>query len=348
MNSVFLDDLKELGEGAQSSPRSSGPVELRAVAFFDLSGSTELKVRHGHQAGVSSLFQHNQLAAEITKRLRGKVVKEMGDGLLCEFTNPVNACLAALNLKKAATQILGLVTNAGLTVGPVERIPVRGRRDIFGATVDRAGRVQSLARGGQILIDQTYKSTVHTLLHDFPEIRISQPSKVFLRGIGNTEVMEITTHELGFANQTQSMPVPQQRQLRPVRHATFPDRTAPENWLVCDKCGHPISPDGHDGIFVVYEGTKTIRAVGIYHKSSCDPADGQGWGDLSELANPQLYVQFVINLFRGLARTNRTIEAPQDVERILWGMYRSVFRTSSMTEQLRFDKELASEARASS
>ena len=86
-----------------------------AVAFFDLSGSTVLKLRKGHQEGVEAALRFG-LAAVMAKHHveHGRVF------------DPLDACRAALSVK-ALGPILGLTGSFGITLGRIARY-AKGRK----------------------------------------------------------------------------------------------------------------------------------------------------------------------------------------------------------------------------
>ncbi|MGQ0650853.1 MAG: adenylate/guanylate cyclase domain-containing protein [Betaproteobacteria bacterium] len=199
MTERILDrSLSSVVREVQKRLRSLKPTSsTEAVAFFDLSGSTALKLRRGHQAGVEAALRFGLGATEIVGRCEGIVVKELGDGVLARFPDPLNACRAALNLKALSVQ-LGLTGSYGLTLGRISRY-AKGRKaeDIYGTVVDRCARIQGIASSQQVLIDQTLYESVKTHLGDYPELILSDPFTAEAKGLGTLRLWEISTKELG-------------------------------------------------------------------------------------------------------------------------------------------------------
>jgi len=174
-------------------PKSS----TEAVAFFDLSGSTALKLRKGHGEGVDAALRFSLAAGEVVAECNGVVVKELGDGVLARFPDPLDACRAALSVK-ALGPTLGVTGSFGITLGRIARYR-RGRKgeDVYGATVDRCARIQGTASAQQVLIDGALYDALKSYLADYSDLILSEPFTAEAKGIGTLELWELSTKELG-------------------------------------------------------------------------------------------------------------------------------------------------------
>lgn len=332
MENIFLEDLDDLYQKVKKEikPSESAQVRIRTVVIFDLGGSTKGKLTLGHTAGTRMVLEHNLICREIVGRFDGRVVKELGDGALCEFRDPLKACLAALNVKKA-TISAHIYSKAAITIGAVEPIEISGILDILGTTVDRCARIQSLARPGQIIIDSAIKATIESLLHDYPNIVLGRSALVEFIGVGNTEVMELTTKEMGFFDDSRSA-FYEGIEISTVQHSSFPTDTEPEQWLICDTCGYPISPDGDEGVLVLEEDRSFIRMY-LFHKGQCKTVSGD-YRNISDLTNPEIYVEFVLFFLSHLSSSGKVLKEPKGIVKTLMGLYRKVFRPSTEKEQI--------------
>lgn len=168
-----------------------------AVAFFDLSGSTLLKLKKGHAEGVGAALQFGLAASEVVAECEGIVVKELGDGVLARFPDPLDACRAALSLK-ALGPALGLTGSFGITLGRIARYS-KGRKaeDIYGSTVDRCARIQATASSQQVLIDAPLYEVLKSYLAEYPELILSDSFTADAKGVGTLKLWELSTKELG-------------------------------------------------------------------------------------------------------------------------------------------------------
>jgi len=190
--------MKVLEDTQSKVERSKGKRVTKTIGMFDLSESTALKLRIGHTLGTRAALLHNLVCRKIAEKYGGTVVKELGDGILIKFDDPLTACLAAIGIKTVTEKIENCLTKAGLTHGAIEEITIGGIVDMLGTTVDRCARLQALAMPGQILVDTALHDTVASFLKDYPNICFSQPKTLRLKGIGETNIYELSTREGGF------------------------------------------------------------------------------------------------------------------------------------------------------
>lgn len=102
-----------------------------------------------------------EITVPTLERLKGTVVKKMGDGLLATFKHPLNAVIAALLIQQKIEEYNQLKTEAerfrvrvGLNTGPV----ICKAGDIYGDTVNVASRMETAASPGEVLLTpETYK-----------------------------------------------------------------------------------------------------------------------------------------------------------------------------------------------
>ena len=167
--------------------RSTGLLQDKPVGFFDLGSSTSRTLTSGHYAGTRAALQHNSICQRGVEVFGGDVIKQMGDGILAMFPDCVAAMGAALNILQTIKEHTDLSTKIGLTVGTIEILELGGHRDIYGTAVNRAARIQGMARPNQILIDGTFYSHIDGHFRDFTDIQISKSLTVCLRGIDDPE-----------------------------------------------------------------------------------------------------------------------------------------------------------------
>jgi class 3 adenylate cyclase len=194
MASVLRADLAELSSLAISGiDASERRTRNLVVAFFDLSGSTAAKVRLGHEVGTQEALIHNAIAKSLVLAFGGEVRKDLGDGMLAVFTNHIHAVLAGQNILAAVQKSAGLTSKVGLAAGLAEERKLGGRWDVLGATVDRAARIQSLARPGQMLVDEAFFLGAESFLRDYPELEAGPPEQRSVTGISTLRYHEIRT-----------------------------------------------------------------------------------------------------------------------------------------------------------
>jgi class 3 adenylate cyclase len=188
---ALLSDLEQQVNDAVAIEPELGPTVETAVGFFDLVGSTALKVNEGHFDGTLAALQHNAICTAVAAHFHGTVVKSLGDGILMTFPSTIDAALAAANIAAGMSAYTDLETKVGLTTGVIEQITVEWRDDIMGSVVDRCARLQALAKPGEIIVDQPFVSSVQTMLLSYSGISLQGPTQKSLRGVGQADVWGI-------------------------------------------------------------------------------------------------------------------------------------------------------------
>ncbi len=154
-NDIFLGDTAPvLAEIEQFLAEPSASVEhdrvLSTVLFTDIVASTETLAAQGDAAWRRLLDDHDQTVGRIVADHRGRVVKQLGDGILATFDGPARAVNCAAALLAAANE-QGVTLRAGLHTGEIE---LRAA-DVTGICVHIASRIAALADANEILVSRT-------------------------------------------------------------------------------------------------------------------------------------------------------------------------------------------------
>ncbi|MFO7188501.1 MAG: adenylate/guanylate cyclase domain-containing protein [Pseudomonadota bacterium] len=119
-----------------------------AVLFADVEGSTALYERLGDAAALSRIGPCMARMKAIVVGGQGRVIKSIGDGIMCLFPNPADALRAAVDMQIAqADRDDGLALRIGFHAGEV----ILRDGDVYGDTVNVASRIEEMAKGEQIL-----------------------------------------------------------------------------------------------------------------------------------------------------------------------------------------------------
>lgn len=136
------------------------PTEM-SVLFADISGSTKLYDTLGDTQAKTLVDECIGIMRGIVARYNGRVIKTIGDEVMCVLPDADSGHLAAtdMQLKVAALPAVTNVRRAirvGFHFGPV----IEESGDVFGDTVNLAARMAGLAKGMQII---TTRATVDRL-----------------------------------------------------------------------------------------------------------------------------------------------------------------------------------------
>jgi class 3 adenylate cyclase len=154
-NDIFLGDtapvLTEI-ERFLAEPETEIATDrvLSTVLFTDMVASTEQLAARGDDAWRRVLDDHDAKAAQLVAQHRGRVVKQLGDGILATFDGPARAVRCATALLEAADG-RGITLRAGLHAGEIELRP----SDVTGIAVHTASRIAALAPPGEVWVSRT-------------------------------------------------------------------------------------------------------------------------------------------------------------------------------------------------
>ena len=132
----------------------------RSILFADVVGSTELYERLGDEAAKTTIEGYLSILADTVGAFRGKVVKNLGDGILCTFVSPEEAVWAAVRVcQKLATQEMEV--RIGVHCGPV----IEDHGDVYGDAVNTAARIADRAKPSEILISREVSEFLPAIMH---------------------------------------------------------------------------------------------------------------------------------------------------------------------------------------
>lgn len=127
------------------------------VMFTDMVGSTTFFANRGAIAGRALLQRHNDIIFSLVKGEGGEIVKTLGDGVLCSFSNAYNAVRASVEIQKALASYNAnaragedIHIRIGIDTGPA----IFEKGNFFGDTIALAARVQGIAEPDEILISE--------------------------------------------------------------------------------------------------------------------------------------------------------------------------------------------------
>lgn len=132
-----------------------------SVLFADISGSTKLYDTLGDTRAKALVDECIGIMRSIVARYKGRVIKTIGDEVMCILPDADSGHLAAtdMQLKVASLEVVANVRRA-IRVGFHFGAVIEENGDVFGDTVNMAARMAGLAKGMQII---TTRATVDRL-----------------------------------------------------------------------------------------------------------------------------------------------------------------------------------------
>jgi predicted ATPase/class 3 adenylate cyclase/Tfp pilus assembly protein PilF len=181
------------------NPRADARLPTGTITFLftDIEGSTTLWEQHPASMRIA-LARHDALLRAAVESNGGCIVKSTGDGVHAAFAIAAHAITAAVVLQRAlqcpadddrskaapardVEPAVALKVRMGLHTGTAEQRD----GDYFGASVNRAARIMSVAHGEQILLSAATEEAVRTHLPDGLALREMGDHR--LKGLLNTE-----------------------------------------------------------------------------------------------------------------------------------------------------------------
>jgi hypothetical protein len=135
---------------------SINPAGIVAVLFADIAGSTKLYEVLGDAAAKAMIDEALVEMTAVTTRHAGRVIKTIGDEVMCVFDGADRGFIAATDMQNRIDK-LPVVNGAKrrIRVGFHAGTVIEENGDVFGDTVNTAARMAGLAKGMQIITTRT-------------------------------------------------------------------------------------------------------------------------------------------------------------------------------------------------
>jgi adenylate cyclase len=148
LNAANIETLERALESEGLRPRADR--EPPAMVFADISGFTRLTEEQGDALAVGHAELLARLALVTAAELGGRLVKQLGDGVMLAFGGSAAAVEATLRLMAAARDAGLPELHVGISAGPL----IERDGDYFGRTVNLASRLSGVAGPSEIVLNQ--------------------------------------------------------------------------------------------------------------------------------------------------------------------------------------------------
>ncbi|MBF0214112.1 MAG: FHA domain-containing protein [Magnetococcales bacterium] len=157
-----------------------------AIMFADIAGSTKLYETIGDAKAREITSRCIELLSSITKYHGGRVVKTIGDEVMCIFPSADSAAEASVQMQEdVAAQALRWGTALKIRVGFHFGEVIKENNDVFGDAVNLAARMAAQAKGDQII------TTGDTLEVMSPHLRMNSRMLITTTVKGKTKPIQI-------------------------------------------------------------------------------------------------------------------------------------------------------------
>lgn len=162
---------------------SSDNRQLAAITFIDIANFSEL-MHNDEKEAIHLLELQKDIVHPIISNYHGKILKEMGDGILVSFNSAIQAAKCSLEIQSKIEYIEKLNYRIGIHVGDV----ILKEGDVFGDGVNIASRIQESCEIGEVCVSQT----VYEVIINHPEIQCTPLGEKKLKGISE----KVTLYQL--------------------------------------------------------------------------------------------------------------------------------------------------------
>jgi class 3 adenylate cyclase len=160
---LVADDIIEVGDGpinAFLGPIPQHPAgevyvdpAVRAILFTDLCGSTEQTQVLGDEGHLVLLREHDDIVRTALNAYGGREIKHTGDGIMSSFRSVVSAVECAISIQRSlAGRNSAAPIPFGVRIGISAGEPVADHNDLFGAAVQLAARLCSVAAPSGVVV----------------------------------------------------------------------------------------------------------------------------------------------------------------------------------------------------
>ena len=131
------------------------------ILFADVSGSTKLFETRGDVEARRLVGAILGALSDVASRHGGRVIKTIGDEIMCTFPGPMQGLLGSVDMQKRIAQdVIFAKDNLAVRIGLHHGEALIEENDVYGDAVNTAARMASLAKREQII---TTASTVRML-----------------------------------------------------------------------------------------------------------------------------------------------------------------------------------------
>jgi class 3 adenylate cyclase/TolB-like protein/Flp pilus assembly protein TadD len=155
--------------------------QLAAIVFTDIVGYTALMGTNEEKA-FDLIKRNRDIHLEAIEPHNGRLVKELGDGMLLSFSSVSDAMHAAMHIQESCAKTTDIHLRIGIHYGEI----IFEENDVFGDAVNIASRIQTLGVPGSILFSKSVaneiknKSGFHiTSLGAFEFKHVEEPMEIF-------------------------------------------------------------------------------------------------------------------------------------------------------------------------
>ncbi len=152
---IAMRTFRDLFSDQILAPDAVVSLQPMAFLFTDLKGSTAMYEADGDATSFSKVKAHFDILLSEIEGHHGALIKTIGDAIMASFDDPADAMRCAISMQRRVHAESDLVLKLGLHYGRAMAVTLNDRLDYFGATVNRAARLEGQSSGGDVVCSRT-------------------------------------------------------------------------------------------------------------------------------------------------------------------------------------------------
>ena len=164
-------------QSTPQAPAQAGPRSV-AVLFADVAASTRLYESLGDTVAKAMIDECIALMRRTVERYGGRVIKTIGDEVMCVLPDANGACLAASDIQLRISALPAVAAQRrAVRIGFHFGAVIEQDQDVFGDTVNLAARMVGLAGAAQIITTRETADRLSVELHGSSRVIAALPIK---------------------------------------------------------------------------------------------------------------------------------------------------------------------------
>lgn len=158
---IHYPEFREIFGDDALSEREKMTISGVTILFTDITGSTRMYERLGDIRAYNIVKDHFQILIQSIQNNGGTVIKTIGDAVMASFTETSPAFQSIFqaldrfkHYNESKEQDRQVNLKIGIHTGPAILVNLNERLDYFGSTINKAARIQSLAKSHEIAFSE--------------------------------------------------------------------------------------------------------------------------------------------------------------------------------------------------
>jgi class 3 adenylate cyclase len=144
-------------------------MKISTIMFIDMKGFSS-EVEKDENTALRKLWKHEEIMKRIIKKQGGRVVKTIGDAIMCDFDSTLSAVKAAMII-----QSILIHDHFRVRIGMHVDEMIHKKGDVYGSGVNIASRIESISEPGEIYIsEEVYNQVKGHIPAEFEDLGLKQ------------------------------------------------------------------------------------------------------------------------------------------------------------------------------